>query len=68
MSVEITPTSEPANRHRHRQILLVLVVTVIAFTAIVVLALSGHDAAAALIGPVWATSCGVLGFRKPRTA
>lgn len=66
MSVETTPASEPANRHR--QILLVLVVTVIAFTAIVVLALSGHDAAAALIGPVWATSCGVLGFRKPRTA
>lgn len=47
-------------------VLLVLAVTVIAFTAIVVLALAGHAVAAALIGPVWATSCGVLGLRKSR--
>lgn len=47
---------------------LILAVTVIAFAAIVVLALAGHGVAAALIGPVWVTSCGVLGFRRSGSA
>ncbi|MFG1912997.1 hypothetical protein [Kribbella sp. NPDC048928] len=67
MSVDTSTTSAPPTKHL-QVVLLVLAVTVIAFAAIVVLALTGHAAAAVLIGPVWATSCGVLGFRKARTA
>jgi hypothetical protein len=65
MSVDTPPVGGPSTKHL-QVVLLVLAVTVIAFTAIVVLALAGHGVAAALIGPVWATSCGALRLRKPR--
>jgi hypothetical protein len=50
---------------RPNPFVLILVVTVIAFVAIVVLALAGHAVAAGVIGGVWATTCGLLGYKKP---
>jgi error-prone DNA polymerase len=43
---------------------LVLAVTVLAFVAVVVLALTGHALTAGVIGTVWAATCGVLGYKR----
>jgi amino acid permease len=64
MSVDTTTGGgEPPDRHH--QFVLILEVTVIAFAAIVVLALAGQAVAAGVIGTVWAATCGLLAFWKP---
>ncbi|MEU4607443.1 hypothetical protein AB0F43_31040 [Kribbella sp. NPDC023972] len=63
MSVGTTSGGEPPDRHN--QFVLILVVTVIAFAAVVVLALGGQAIAAGVISTVWAATCGLLVFWKP---
>lgn len=63
MSVETSTDGKPPSPHQ--LVVLVLAVTVVAFAAIVVLALTGHAIAAGVIGTVWAATCGVLGYKKP---
>ena len=64
MSVEPPGQGEPPDRHN--QFVLILVVTVIAFAAIVVLAVTSHALTAGVIASVWAATCGLLaGWRPP---
>ncbi|TCC34960.1 hypothetical protein [Kribbella sindirgiensis] len=63
MSVETSTAGRPPSPPN--LVVLILAVTVVAFAAIVILALAGHAIAAGVIGTVWAATCGVLGYKKP---
>ncbi|HEY3514577.1 MAG TPA: hypothetical protein VGL36_35685 [Kribbella sp.] len=69
MNTETTSTTESAAggdpASGSGPVVLVLAVTVLAFVAIVVLALTGHALTAGVIGTVWAATCGVLGYKRP---
>jgi hypothetical protein len=63
MSLDNPGGSEPPDRHK--QFVLIVVATVLAFAAIVVLAVTGHAVTAAVIATVWAATCGLLAGWKP---